>query len=154
MSSYDSVEYFFNTHSRRVVEANPALRDYAQDKGHLIPCDADGRTLKVDNQEDSGMDALQKQLLDKDTEIELLKEQIRLLEGGEPEKEPEPEVPQDGDPMTTHDHLVNAIGDLEDGNPDQFRSDGMPRVRFLEARTGLDVTEKQVEAAWQAYQEQ
>lgn len=150
MSSYDSVEYFFNNKTGRVLEANAHMRDYAQGKHHLIPCDEKGRALKVDDPSADGNDALQKQLLDKETEIEVLKAEIRALKGeAEPEKEPE-----DGDPMTVIDHLVNAIGELEDGNPDHFRTDGMPRVQILKAKTGLEFNEKQVEEAWKAYREQ
>lgn len=157
MSSYDSVDYFFNSKEGRVIPANPAMRDYAKTKSHLIPCDEEGRALKVGDPDDTGVDALQKQLLDKETEIEVLKAEIRELKGeaDEPGEEAETEEePEDGDPMTAHDHLVAAIGELEAGNPDHFRTDGMPRVKILEARTDLEVTEKQVEAAWKAYKEQ
>lgn len=157
MSSYDAVEYFFNKKTGRVVGANAALRDYALSKPHLVPCEADGTPLRVDTPEESSeeVERLKQQLTDAQTEIEILKEQIRSMESDDTEQSPEtPEEPQDGDGPTRMDLLVDAIGQMEDGNPDHFRKDGKPYVEMLRTFSGVeDATAEEASAAFDRYME-
>lgn len=153
MSSYDKVEYFFNTNTHRVVSANPSLRDYAKTKAHLVPCDAEGRMLKVDgDNEETDLQAL---LLERETEIEILKAELRELKGETPvETQPDApkEEPKDGDGPTKIDLLVGAISELEDGNPSHFTEAGVPRVEILEVLSGFDeVSAAERDEAWSRY---
>lgn len=152
--AYESVEYFFNSKTGRVVPANPALRDYAATKNHLKPCDADGNLLRDDGAASDEVTKLREELTNTQTELEILKAELREARG-ETETEtpdnPEPE-PQDGDGPTKIDLLVQAIGELEDGNPDHFTTTGEPRVEVLEAFSGFDeVSSKERDEAWDRY---
>lgn len=164
--SIETTPYLLNTETGRVFNANEALRKYARDAKHIVPCDehgnrtgtADGAGQEAELQ--ARVDQLERENKDLHTENELLKAEIGnrpkahpdsvKLESGEEAEEPD----QGGTDINRMDLIVQAIGELEQGNPDHFtKTDNVPRVDYLRTQCVLDpqIKLEERDEAWRRY---
>lgn len=150
------MEYLKNTNTGRVFEANEHMKDYARNQGHLVPCDEKGNKLMDDSVPDETLKAeieqLKQENYDLKTELALYRQR-----DNQEAKESEPAaqgVPNEPNRMEV---IVNAVGSLEQDNPDHFvptgKRAGKPRVETLKAFSGLDdVSADEADAAWERFQ--
>jgi len=135
------ISYLYNKKTDRIIDANPSMIAYAEKYNHLVPCDEHGVPIKMGDKssESAKIESLERELIEAQTEIELLKERLREATGETVEEQSDvAEEPEDGDGPTRVDLIVDVISELETDNPDHFTSTGEPRIKTLEIFSGLE----------------
>lgn len=150
------MEYMKNIDTGRVFPSTPILKAEAARYGRLVPCDENGISAPVDPGNDLEKEnaRLKKRIIELEAELARYQTPDKVEVPEEVKLAPEDVKPEEPNKMQA---MVDAIGQLEEGNPDHWVKSGAragkPRVEALEAFAQIpEISAEEADEAWKRYQ--
>lgn len=143
--------FWKNTNNGAVLESSTSLDKYARRQKHMVPCDDKGNPTGGIDESSGEVAILQDRIQELEQQIVEMETELTLYRNTEVEVPIDETVKLEDVEPNKMELLLEAISELEAGNPDHFRTDGMPRVKYVEDVKGIDTTTDEVAAAWKQF---